>query len=81
MRSASSGANLAGVKGGGKKGKPIKRGGWMTKALVLAKAVLDDRLVEAKALAECYTFQAKAMETNIEEAGYEVCGTEGHEVS
>ena len=53
----------------------------MTKALVLAKAVLDDRLVEAKALAECYTFQAKAMETNIEEAGYEVCGTEGHEVS
>ena len=80
--SDSSGSNLAGGKGGdNKKGKPIKRGGWMTKALVLAKAVLDDRLVEAKALAECYTFQAKAMETNIEEAGYEVCGTEGHEVS
>ena len=77
-----SGSNLAGGKGGdNKKGKPIKRGGWMTKALVLAKAVLDDRLVEAKALAECYTFQAKAMETNIEEAGYEVCGTEGREVS
>ena len=80
--SDSSGSNLAGGKGGdNKKGKPIKRGGWMTKALVLAKAVLDERLVEAKALAECYTFQAKAMETNIEEAGYEVCGTEGHEVS
>ena len=80
--SDSSGSNLAGGKGGdNKKGKPIKRGGWMTKALVLAKAVLDDRLVEAKALAECYTFQAKAMETNIEEAGYEVCGTEGREVS
>ena len=77
-----SGSNLAGGKGGdNKKGKPIKRGGWMTKALVLAKAVLDERLVEAKALAECYTFQAKAMETNIEEAGYEVCGTEGREVS
>ena len=73
-----SGSNLAGGKGGdNKKGKPIKRGGWMTKALVLAKAVLDDRLVEAKALAECYTFQAKATETNIEEAGYEVCNTEG----
>ena len=80
--SDSSGSNLAGGKGGdNKKGKPIKRGGWMTKALVLAKAVLDERLVEAKALAECYTFQAKAMETNIEEAGYEVCGTEGREVS
>ena len=77
-----SGSNLAGGKGGdNKKGKPIKRGGWMTKALALAKAVLDERLVEAKALAECYTFQAKAMETNIEEAGYEVCGTEGHEFS
>ena len=73
-----SGSNLAGGKGGdNKKGKPIKRGGWVTKALVLAKAVLDERLVEAKALAECYTFQAKAMETNIEEAGYEVCSTEG----
>ena len=81
-RADASGSNLAGGKGGdNKKGKPIKRGGWMTKALVLAKAVLDDRLVEAKALAECYTFQAKAMETNIEEAGYEVCGTEGREVS
>ena len=81
-RADASGSNLAGGKGGdNKKGKPIKRGGWMTKALVLAKAVLDERVVEAKALAECYTFQAKAMETNIEEAGYEVCGTEGHEVS
>ena len=49
----------------------------MTKAMVLAKAVLDGRLDEAKALAECYTFQVKAMETNIEEAGYEVCGSEG----
>ena len=76
--SDSSGSNLAGGKGGdNKKGKPIKRGGWMTKALVLAKAVLDDRLVEAKALAECYTFQARAMETNNEEAGYDVCSTEG----
>ena len=77
-----SGSNLAGGKGGdNKRGKPIKRGGWMTKAMVLAKAVIDGRLEEAKALAECYSFQLKAMEENIQEAGYEVCGTEGHEFS
>ena len=77
-----SGSNLAGGKGGdNKRGKPIKRGGWMTKAMVIAKAVTDGRLEEAKALAECYSFQLKAMEENIQEAGYEVCGTEGHEVS
>ena len=77
-----SGSNLAGGKGGdNKRGKPIKRGGWMTKAMVLAKAVIDGRIQEAKALAECYSFQLKAMEENIQEAGYEVCGTEGHEFS
>ena len=72
-----SGSNLAGGKGG----KPIKRGGWMTKAMVLAKAVIDGRLAEAKALADCYSFQAKTMEENIQDAGYEVCVAEGHEVS
>ena len=77
-----SGSNLAGGKGGdNKRGKPIKRGGWMTKAMVLAKAVIDGRLEEAKALADCYSFQSKAMEENIQEAGYEVCVAEGHEVS
>ena len=72
-----SGSNLAGGKGG----KPIKRGGWMTKAMVLAKAVIDGRMKEAMALAECYSFQLKSMDKNIQEAGYEVCGTEGHEFS
>ena len=77
-----SGSNLAGGKGGdNKRGKPIKRGGWMTKAMVLAKAVIDGRIQEARALAECGSFQLKAMEENIQEAGYEVCGAEGHEVS
>ena len=49
--------------------------------MTLANAVIDGRLEEADALAECYTIQAKAMEANIEEAGYEVCGSEGYEGS
>ena len=46
----------------------------MTKAIVLAHAIHDNRLQEARALADCYLFHAKAMDDNVEEAGYEVTG-------